>query len=1150
MIPLSTPDTVKTMRPFSSIPAAALAAALALLGTATPLTAPVAHADDTDLYVDPNAASIAGLPHVMFDIDYRTNLGNVVCTNYTLASCDAAEYFRGIILSDPDKYKSLQTYIDTYLAAGTGKMSTFDVLKMALTTVFLEFEDFKGGLMVPHANINNCAGPTKEVAGCSNGAYILTGFNEMDETGRQKFLEEKLYKMVDAGGTLNHTYQLKEILFEFYRYVKGYDVYNGKNGFMDWGTSGNPGKNFNVGSGSDTDNNNHLLGYDETILEPSKKTYISPFASADKCTKMFFIHFVFGVTSQEDDSDAAIKANTDSINQGMGLTTLQTGTNGAIQMVSYMKNNDLGSTTDGLQTVTQYFVTNASSTSITKLAAAGGTTPVVLDPDDPSIVVDALRNILREILAVSTTFVAASVPVNVFNRSESLDNVFIALFQVDDALKPFWIGNMKKLKFGVSKVDGKTRELQDANGNEAIDAASGRIKFGALTYWTKDEALPAAEAGTDEVDGADGRVVDRGAAGQKLPGFLTGGPQLENGKGGREVFYDPATVLNDGLGAVQNLEPLDATDLTAAAVLTDLGAADVATAKEYIKYVRGLDTQDEDGDGVVDEAREWIFGDPLHSRPLPINYGIHSSHTKDNPLIYVAIGSNDGTMRFVRNSIAAGNTAADNEDDDAGAEAWAFMPRVVMEKVPELYKNAAASTHPYLVDGAPASYTLDINGDGSVNGSDRVYLFFGLRRGGRALYGLDVTDPTTPKIAWRIRHVLDSGLTNPDFEELGYTFAQPKVGLVNVDLDGDGKASDPVLFMTGGYDPNKDERAASKDSAFEGSDDSMGNAFFVIDAKTGELVWKSVKGTTGSISASEYGHAEMKDSIPAEPAILDSNGDGFVDRAVVGDSGGRVWRFDFSGATSNWRTSLIADLGRHVTGASDADDRRFLHRPDVVPTRSSTGAKFDAIVIGSGDRENPLDRADAAGSIRTDRVANYMYMIKDLQTTPYTSSTPLSEPAVIYADTLSDVSASSCIKTSCATATDDGWKMSLALAGEKSLSAPLTLVNTVFFTTYLPTTASSDPATCGPSEGSGLFYAVNLADATVSKNFNIARDSQDASTNTTRYTILSSAGIPADVVGVTLDGQAYVLPPDLKLSKVDASTRWRTFWYEVGSDDD
>ena len=37
----------------------------------------------------------------------------------------------------------------------------------------------------------------------------------------------------------------------------------------------------------------------------------------------------------------------------------------------------------------------------------------------------ALRNIFQQILSVSTTFVAASVPVNVFNRAEIIDNVYI-----------------------------------------------------------------------------------------------------------------------------------------------------------------------------------------------------------------------------------------------------------------------------------------------------------------------------------------------------------------------------------------------------------------------------------------------------------------------------------------------------------------------------------------------------------------------------------------------------------------------------------------------------------------------------------------------------------------------------------------------------
>ena len=35
---------------------------------------------------------------------------------------------------------------------------------------------------------------------------------------------------------------------------------------------------------------------------------------------------------------------------------------------------------------------------------------------------------------------------NVFNRAEITDNVYIALFQVDGQARPSWVGNVKKLK--------------------------------------------------------------------------------------------------------------------------------------------------------------------------------------------------------------------------------------------------------------------------------------------------------------------------------------------------------------------------------------------------------------------------------------------------------------------------------------------------------------------------------------------------------------------------------------------------------------------------------------------------------------------------------------------------------------------------------
>ena len=174
---------------------------------------------------------------------------------------------------------------------------------------------------------------------------------------------------------------------------------------------------------------------------------------------------------------------------------------------------------------------------------------------DPGKLIEALSDIFKQILSVSTTFVAASVPVNVFNRAEVVDNIYLALFQADDKTRPYWPGNVKKLK--VAGL-GVSPQLVDVNGDPAI-AADGRIKFGAVTYWTDTGALPAADLTKGEVDGADGRSVMRGGAGQQIPGFLGSGPGDANADAGaRQLYYDSG-------GAFTNL---DADAATATALQT------------------------------------------------------------------------------------------------------------------------------------------------------------------------------------------------------------------------------------------------------------------------------------------------------------------------------------------------------------------------------------------------------------------------------------------------------------------------------------------------------------------------------------------------------------------------------------------------------
>ena len=151
---------------------------------------------------------------------------------------------------------------------------------------------------------------------------------------------------------------------------------------------------------------------------------------------------------------------------------------------------------------------------------------------------------------------------------------------------------------------------------------------------------------------------------------------------------------------------------------------------------------------------------------------------------------------------------------------------------------------------------------------------------------------------------------------------------------------------------------------------------------------------------------------------------------------------------------------------------------------------------------------------------------------------------------LGDVT-SNCLQsdTPCAIDLAKGWKLRLEEPGEKALATPLTIVGKVFFTTYLPQAGTGETA-CAPSEGAGRLYAVALQDATAVINYDTSDDdasNPDApSTVSDRSVELQSLGIPAEVVSVPPN---KILRPDLQIDNLDATTRWRTFWYLAEDED-
>src|SRR5690606_14371729 len=134
------------------------------------------------------------------------------------------------------------------------------------------------------------------------------------------------------------------------------------------------------------------------------------------------------------------------------------------------------------------------------------------------------------------------------------------------------------------------------------------------------------------------------------------------------------------------------------------------------------------------------------------------------------------------------------------------------------------------------------------------------------------------------------------FGELAQTWSQPRYARVRI-----GENVKDVLIFGGGYDTDQD-------SADIYTEDDEGRAVYMVDAKTGALLWWA--GPTGS--GADLILADLESSIPSEVRLIDMNTDGLADRMYVGDTGGRIFRFDIingEDADDLVKGGMIAALG-------------------------------------------------------------------------------------------------------------------------------------------------------------------------------------------------------------------------------------------------
>jgi type IV pilus assembly protein PilY1 len=190
----------------------------------------------------------------------------------------------------------------------------------------------------------------------------------------------------------------------------------------------------------------------------------------------------------------------------------------------------------------------------------------------------------------------------------------------------------------------------------------------------------------------------------------------------------------------------------------------------------------------------------------------------------------------------------------------------------------------------------------------------------------------------------------------------------------------------------------------------------------------------------------MAYAITAPVALVDTDSDGFIDHAFVGDIGGNMWQFKFctkqdlqnnpNCGTDSWKGSLL--LAR-PSGSSS------IPSPYPIYTQATVAEDNDHniwVFWGTGDKTDPASLTNPAG---------YMYGIK-------TCSFNNGNPKPCSRNDLVNIS-SYCSAAS----TANGWYLQMPNNHEEVLASPLVYNGVLLFTSFLPAAGSSACSKTGTS---------------------------------------------------------------------------------------
>ncbi|MGQ0507532.1 MAG: pilus assembly protein [Myxococcaceae bacterium] len=343
----------------------------------------------------------------------------------------------------------------------------------------------------------------------------------------------------------------------------------------------------------------------------------------------------------------------------------------------------------------------------------------------------------------------------------------------------------------------------------------------------------------------------------------------------------------------------------------------------------------------------------------------------------VYIGSNSGMMHAVCDQLSSSAPATCRGiASTGGEEAWSFVPPTLLGKVANLYRQGNLP----MVDGSFGAADVCTAASCTTAANWRTQLIGSLREGGRSLFAMNVTDPSSPLYEWSFAE-----------SNFGESWSPPVVVRVTV-----GSVDKYVALVGGGYAPS--------------TEPEVGNRLYAVDVGTGAVlnsgsVYAEFRTDRNAVcSTPPCSFPIVKNSVVARPAVTRVGETSRAELAFTGDIQGRISRQSFSSnVISDWAPARFfdpsasacatdvnstpggtpiydADADSSLPSVSSVDRLPFASAgdPRAIYQRATLGKDREGrvnVYVGTGDAVNPL--FNDTSSTPTVRSYEYFYALRD-----------------------------------------------------------------------------------------------------------------------------------------------------------------------------